>query len=483
MPRRADRELSAFQLSYAAKAKAVEDAIKKGKDQVNAEYPKVTAEMLDRMLRPVFDQDWSEEEETELETAWQAEAEWAQIDGLTTQGHVANLQSLANTATRFNQCLPTDIISRRYNLEYDASNKPNAQHGTVLWASDFCKAFNRILMHPMWRRLNVHVLVMVIQFAVIVRTDDRRGWKLQNPTTDKFIDGLVEELKSEAAVNRMPHDRRPVSTMLRDASNRVAVPGIEVAESEYQQLFSGIVSAHKPTGYRVEGSFEDVPYRVTTGDITAIENALNGMGLIRGSPAAATAAMHRDVVMEAINTKDSAVSGPAAVKDFLKRSGLKQRRDKVILGRVREREREEALQRQADEMAHQGLRRQALGEPSRYNGRGGHSFRGPSVPSSWEPGSIGGGNPGGSIYESNPGGDNSEQSFEGGQAVHSEINLDEVDEAVAQSGFTGPELRTADNVALASHLRYRTITSDCRGPRRARMGPTPVMDTANIYAP
>ena len=465
--RAADAERSAFANFFADEAEDILEAIQQGKDQINAEYPKVTAEMLDRMLRPVFDRDWSEEEEIELETAWQAEAEWAEIHGLPTQGHV-NMQTLANTATRFNQCLPTDIISRRYNLEYDASNKPNAQHGTVLWASTFCKPFTRILMHPMWRNLNVHVLVMVLQFAVIVRTDDRRGWKLQNPTDSKFIDGLVEELKSEAAVDRMPHDRRPVSTMLRDASNRFAVPG--VAESEYQQLFSGIVAANKRTGFCAEGSFEDVPYRVTTGDLVAIENALNGMGVIRGSPAAATAAMHRHVVMEAVNIKDSVLSGSAAMKEFLKRSGLKQRRDRIIQGRVRERE--EALQREADEIANQGLLREAMGEPNYYIGGWGQGFDGgfgSSAP--WTDGNS-------------PGGGTSEpESSVGPEPVPGEYNLEEVGQVVADLGFTGPSISVADGVvsAWAHRIGY---DFDYSGPvRRASGGKKPPLKEVNLYAP
>lgn len=103
----------------------------------------------------------------------------------------------------------------------------------------------------------------------------------------------MAELAAEAGVERTPQDTRRVATMLIHAINRVQ-GAIPLARSPYLDLFEAIVEL-KPLsgGVILHESFDDRPYRITMQDFCAVEQALNRMGTIDGSPATATAKMHR----------------------------------------------------------------------------------------------------------------------------------------------------------------------------------------------
>jgi hypothetical protein len=82
-----------------------------------------------------------------------------------------------------------------------------------------CKAFKDLIFHHLWNDGNVGAMVMVLQFAVIVRTDDRRTWELENYTDSIFVDRLIYKIGLDA--EKPTGDRRVVMELC-DAAHRGA---------------------------------------------------------------------------------------------------------------------------------------------------------------------------------------------------------------------------------------------------------------------
>ena len=93
---------------------------------------------------------------------------------------------------------------------------------------------------------------MTLQFAVIVRTDDRRAWDLQNPTSSLFIERLITKLEKQASIRRSK--RKPMSSLVQRVRDGLLEEGRALCD--WAKLFSNIVDLVKESGPTIwTGSF------------------------------------------------------------------------------------------------------------------------------------------------------------------------------------------------------------------------------------
>lgn len=146
--------------------------------------------MLRNMLAPEFSEFWSQEDEANLSAEWRQDEMRRSL--LNVSGNaIGELLVLWRTMVQYYKCFPTQIVSREYYLVYSPMRSKKGEVGEVdspAWASTFCTPLSRILFHPLWDEGHNGPLIMMLQFAVIVRTDDRRTWDLENPTSSLFIE-------------------------------------------------------------------------------------------------------------------------------------------------------------------------------------------------------------------------------------------------------------------------------------------------------
>jgi hypothetical protein len=193
----------------------------------------------------------------------------AVVDFLAQRKNSPELDQLWRIVPRLMHCLPPEIFDGRHLVcEADDVAIGGAQVRNPIWAADFCRALRSLVTHPFFRR-SPRMLALAIQYAVKLRTNDRRRWPLESPTTDTFLDNLAtafgnahpdrtaQQIHKEVrrAVKGQGKDTRLVSIVLREIENAV-----KPAEEDFQ------------------GSEEPFsPFVVTAADLKKVATALNNV--------------------------------------------------------------------------------------------------------------------------------------------------------------------------------------------------------------
>ncbi|KAK0639091.1 hypothetical protein B0T16DRAFT_422414 [Cercophora newfieldiana] len=242
----------------------------------------LTQDEFDDMLRLPDDPQWTDEMQANLMATWEGEDAMRQCLETEKTGNVKDQVTLWKEFCQFFRRVPTDLIGVDYFLarvpEAASRNNPQAMKRvacgteTPVWASTFCQALRDILLHPLWED-SIGTLAMVLQFAVIVRTNDKRTWPLVNKCGTKFVDRLIDEIKKEARLE--PTARRSIEYMCKDANRR----GGDEKKCQFYRLFMRICRAQSVDRVPIlEGSFLDKPYCVKTEDLKVIGDALESLG-------------------------------------------------------------------------------------------------------------------------------------------------------------------------------------------------------------
>ncbi|CVL11305.1 uncharacterized protein FPRN_11123 [Fusarium proliferatum] len=104
------------------------------------------------------------------------------------------------------RCSPITLLSPRCGLCYDIPtvNKTSVNGTTSLWSQTPIRLLTQILTHPILRGNKDH-LATILQYAVILRTDDRRPWimALQHPTPGGPLADLQKRIKTTKTVDRL----------------------------------------------------------------------------------------------------------------------------------------------------------------------------------------------------------------------------------------------------------------------------------------
>jgi len=156
-------------------------------------YGTVSETELDAMLDGPKDSRWTDADEAELMSKWNASQLRKDIEGKK-YNSVTYLRRFWKRFLQFMRAPPTDILADFY-IQIDQFGKKDAidRSYSPLWSGNLCNTFEPLLACDLWQG-NVSTLAMVLQYAIIVRTDDRRQWPLENHAGEFFIDYLVLEV-------------------------------------------------------------------------------------------------------------------------------------------------------------------------------------------------------------------------------------------------------------------------------------------------
>ncbi|KAK3984323.1 hypothetical protein QBC44DRAFT_17933 [Cladorrhinum sp. PSN332] len=290
------------------------------------DYPVVSEQDLDNMLGPTINDAWTQEEEDHLQMTWQSHPMKAVIEGLK-ENATKELLVLWKCVVQYFKVTPVDIISPRHKLAFDHERVGKEGSGVVVWPSTFAKAFSQILVHPLWNFGHLPTFVMVLQFAVIVRTHDKRPWHFRNPTTDHYL-GALEDLIHRN--NMMPrHARTDMPALVLRARQDKLVRDRLV--SPWYLFFEAIVASTDRDDLPsiLDGDFERRPYKITTKDHEVIRDALN-MQAPFGAPAVFTSDLYRQM-FGVIRKEITAPKGHEVLVQALCKAKLKIDREHSIL--------------------------------------------------------------------------------------------------------------------------------------------------------
>jgi hypothetical protein len=179
----------------------------------------VSSADFQRMLELPDNTSWTAERQAELEQEGQDDPIRAEAMRLTLP-IVADVRQLFKVVTYFYRCLPSDIIGIRTHMRVDPTMQHAAAkklwHDSILWYSAFARNFIALVAHPTLQE--THTLVMVLQLAVIARTDDRRTWRFSNWPGVPFLEVLLAEIKEES--KKEAKDRRKIAELCEAAHGR-----------------------------------------------------------------------------------------------------------------------------------------------------------------------------------------------------------------------------------------------------------------------
>ncbi|KAK4031888.1 hypothetical protein C8A01DRAFT_20963, partial [Parachaetomium inaequale] len=171
-------------------------------------------------------------------------------------------------------CTPPELFEGQ-NLAYDASGNASVDIGGIevpnpIWSTTFCDWFRLLVVHPFFKG-SPALLAIVVQYAVKLRTNDRRRWPLENPTREGFLDDL-------AVGFRNPHPERSSRDLHSAVCRTFRQRGKElpVISSLFREMETSIRIAAVQSG---AASAPFAPYMVATADIKGVVKALDDLHL------------------------------------------------------------------------------------------------------------------------------------------------------------------------------------------------------------
>ncbi|KAF4831698.1 hypothetical protein CGCTS75_v005286 [Colletotrichum tropicale] len=171
---------------------------------------KITKQEVDEIIPPIipatelpdslFDEFWTRRDEDHLQKAWADHPKrdlWMRI---TSSKRLARLWKVF---LRLFRKSPTEVISAKYALQYHPERKKHAKRAKYdakrrrkprRCGVGPLEKLIILAHHPLWQG-KVECLIIAIQYAVIVRTNDCQTWKLLNPTGDGFFNTMIRFIK------------------------------------------------------------------------------------------------------------------------------------------------------------------------------------------------------------------------------------------------------------------------------------------------
>ncbi|KAF5577684.1 hypothetical protein FPANT_10287 [Fusarium pseudoanthophilum] len=222
---------------------------------------------------PPFSANWTHADERALR--YDGSAEKFAISRLNSSSHSRQL-TLWKICLSVCQRSPFDILSPRRGLCYLPSKITDTTSSAV-WDQNFCHEFTDIISHPIWNR-DIDVLVTILQYAVICRTDDRRRWQV--PTT-MVEAGPTVRLKTElqSCLGPLPTSVHKLHKHIRDNTGPDV---IHCQLSNFMMAIAHVVSDRARRGDGHETRWETTEqfqdgynvYGVTIADLGIIKQAI-----------------------------------------------------------------------------------------------------------------------------------------------------------------------------------------------------------------
>ena len=304
----------------------------------------VLEEDLDELLGPMepeYDKWWSKDDERALIQEWKQSKERQDFKRITTSSNSKNekvvrttainaLQGLWKISIRLFRCSPFAILSPRRNLVYQPlPSKRQGSVKTTLWSQEFCENLGHLMANPLWCG-SADLLAIILQFAVICRTDDRRPWKFEADLVDSRV-----LLNLRRKMDQVDGDTLPQSVHDMHTAIRRSLKAKGMVPSVISDLLHRIGSTSEGNvEYQASNTLQygvDV-YFVTKADVEKVQAALDTvspMGQALLQPGAAYYYNHL-LSRQGTGTPESYEE----LKDLLIRCWLHEKR---VLGRLRAR--------------------------------------------------------------------------------------------------------------------------------------------------
>ncbi|KAM0669155.1 hypothetical protein ACQRIU_002717 [Beauveria bassiana] len=178
--------------------------------------------------------------------------------------------SLFKTALLYTGRSPRDIVGVQTQLCFALDSKSRAldytPHPLKAWSRKFCDRLSQLITHQAWDTKQpggrAACLATALQYAVILRTRDKREWWMRGP--DSFLEGIQSAVKSGASP-REAHAKMRASLFVR---------GDFIHTYHISNVFDALEKIVKE---RREQIIADSPYYVTTDDLAALTQALDSL--------------------------------------------------------------------------------------------------------------------------------------------------------------------------------------------------------------
>lgn len=175
------------------------------------------------------------------------------------------------------RAIPTELFSWANQLDVSTSNNLRVEGGqyngapNLVWSNRFCDELVLFTMHGFWTyesRWDFPIMVLLLQLAVICRTNDCRTWHVVNHTEDMFFTELGNEVQAGAG--------RTIKQIMDAVEARM--DGMGRRPSQFRLLCQEIVKESFNEDASPLRTGAPGPYKVTHKDLTSLVKILDGLG-------------------------------------------------------------------------------------------------------------------------------------------------------------------------------------------------------------
>ncbi len=204
---------------------------------------------------------WTEEDESEACAMWQVDKDkW-----FLGKGVIKPYLKLFKICLQYAECTPWDIVGVRFQLRFQPEARDSASE---MWSKPFCDALGPLLTHPVWstqfRGSLAMDVALAIQYAIVLRTNDRRPWSPAPWRNDPFLKTLSQYANGTEPL-RKSHER-----------TRAYFDEIQCALPALSDVFASLETVVFTLSDEFRPSVGD-SYAVTTKDLRNITEALDNM--------------------------------------------------------------------------------------------------------------------------------------------------------------------------------------------------------------
>lgn len=225
-----------------------------------------TLDEYDAMIELVHDPLWSADDTANLQATLEP------LKRFLAGKRPLEFDQLWRIVPRIMRCVPVDIMDgRRLTYDADLVSIEGEQVRNPIWPPAFCKSLRVLVTHPFFEGCP-GLLVLAVQYAVKLRTNDRRRWPLENSIECPFLDEL-------AAAFASPHpelDARELHKRVNQARQGRRRPLV----SRVLQSIESVVDVSNAVFQGSADPFDS--YMVTVTDLRNIASALDNVAFSLG---------------------------------------------------------------------------------------------------------------------------------------------------------------------------------------------------------
>ncbi|KAK7425100.1 hypothetical protein QQX98_000014 [Neonectria punicea] len=142
-------------------------------------------------------------EEDGMQDQWNDSAEKRDLKG----SHLNYMMGIWKVSLRVFCCSPLAIISPLRGLVHQPTPSRHPTTPSSIWGQNFCTTLGILMTHGVWES-RPSLLITVLQFAVICRTDDRRIWNMPagpKCSTLKRLNDALQKAKLQTPNGELQH--------------------------------------------------------------------------------------------------------------------------------------------------------------------------------------------------------------------------------------------------------------------------------------